>query len=138
MFCDYDPGSGEEWRFFQGVQDGVIVPFVGVGWIEKDEVERGGVFGFKFSDGGWHVSDNEARGCGDLQKNEIFADKFGGLTMVFDKDYRDGAAADRLDADRAGSSEEIEETRALDARAENVEQRFAQHVTGGTNRELLE
>ena len=43
VFGDHHAGFAEEWRFSEGLQDGVVVAFVGVGRIEKNEIERSGI-----------------------------------------------------------------------------------------------
>ena len=45
--------------------------------------------------------------------------------MIFDEGYVGGAAAEGFDADGAGAGENVEEARAYDAGAENVEERFS-------------
>ena len=70
-------------------------------------------------------------------EGEIFADEADSGGMIFYEDGRNGSAADGFDTDGAGSGEQIEETRAFDAWAEDVEESFAQHVAGGAKRESL-
>src|SRR5580704_3376997 len=58
--------------------------------------------------------------------------------MIFDEGYVGGAAAEGFDAYGAGASEDVEEAGAYDAGAEDVEERFAEAVAGGTKGEALE
>jgi len=58
--------------------------------------------------------------------------------VIFDEGYVGGAAAEGFDADGASAGEEVEEARADYARAEDVEERFAKAVAGGTEREALQ
>jgi hypothetical protein len=58
--------------------------------------------------------------------------------VIFNEDDVGRAATDGFDADRAGSSEEVEEAGTFYARTEDVEESFAQHVAGGANLEILE
>src|SRR6185503_10516205 len=48
--------------------------------------------------------------------------------ILFDERYMRRAATERLDPDRAGAREAVEDARALDPRREDVEQRLAQLV----------
>lgn len=58
--------------------------------------------------------------------------------MIFDEDGFGGAAAEGFDADGAGAGEDVEEARACDGGAEDVEEGFAQAVTGGTKGRAFE
>lgn len=58
--------------------------------------------------------------------------------MVFDKGCVDRAAAEGFDADGAGAGEDVEEARASDGGAEDVEECFAEAVAGGTEGEAFE
>ena len=58
--------------------------------------------------------------------------------MIFDEDYVGGAATEGFDADGAGAGEDVEKSGAYDAGAEDVEERFAKAIAGGTKREAFE
>src|SRR5271170_5838823 len=58
--------------------------------------------------------------------------------MLFDKNHFGCATAERLDADCAGSSEDVRESRARHAFSEDIEKCFAQPVAGGAQRGALE
>ena len=58
--------------------------------------------------------------------------------MIFDEGYVGGAAAEGFDADGASAGEDVEESRAYYAGAEDVEERFAQAVAGGTESEAFQ
>jgi len=58
--------------------------------------------------------------------------------VIFDEGYVGGAAAEGFDADGAGAGEDVEEARACYGGAEDVEERFAQAVAGGTESEALQ
>ena len=52
--------------------------------------------------------------------------------MIFDEDGFGGAAAEGFDAYGAGAGKNIDETRACDSWAQDVEKRFAQAIARGT------
>jgi len=58
--------------------------------------------------------------------------------VIFEEGYVGGAAAEGFDADGAGAGENVEEARARYGGAENVEERFAQAVAGGTESEAFQ
>lgn len=58
--------------------------------------------------------------------------------MIFDEGYVGGAAAEGFDADGAGPGEDVEEARAYDAGAEDVEEGFAKAVAGGAESEAFQ
>ena len=66
------------------------------------------------------------------------ADEFCGGGVIFDKGYVGGAAAEGFDAYGAGAGEDIEEARANNAGAEDVEERLTEAVAGGTEGEAFE
>lgn len=78
---------------------------------------------------GIHLQDGGA--FADLQGFEIVADEFGGGGVILNEQHVFGAAAQGLDADRAGAGEKIEEAGARDSGGENVEEGFAEPVAGG-------
>ena len=57
--------------------------------------------------------------------------------MIFDEGYVGGAAAQGFDTDGARAGEDVEESGAYYAGAEYVEERFAEAVAGGTEREAF-
>src|ERR1700730_14984066 len=69
---------------------------------------------------------------------KILPNEFSGRRVIFNEQDVDGAAADGFDANRAGTSEKINELRAGDLRAKNVEERFAETVAGGAQRRAVE
>jgi len=58
--------------------------------------------------------------------------------VIFDEGYVGGAAAEGFDADGAGAGEDVEEAGADYAGTEDVEERFAKAVAGGTEGEAFE
>jgi hypothetical protein len=58
--------------------------------------------------------------------------------MILDENNFRGATTDSFDADRAGACEKIEEARSGDAWAKHVEERFAQAVARGAQREAFQ
>ena len=58
--------------------------------------------------------------------------------MIFNEDGFCCAAAEGFDAHGAGAGENVDEARAFDRGAQNVEERFAKAVAGGTERESFE
>lgn len=58
--------------------------------------------------------------------------------MIFEKGYVGSAAAESFDADGTGTGEDVEEAGAYYAGTEDVEERFAQAVAGGTESEAFE
>ncbi len=58
--------------------------------------------------------------------------------MISRKATSGGAAAEGFDAYGAGAGEDVEEARACDAGAKDVEERFAEAVAGGTEREAFQ
>ncbi len=70
----------------------------------------------------------------DLQRGEIFADDADRLAAALDEVNLCRAAAQRLDADRTGSGEQIDEDRAFEIarRRKHVEQCLFEPVIGGT------
>ena len=73
-----------------------------------------------------------------MECGEILADEFCGGRVIFEEGYVGGAAAEGFDAYGAGAGEDVEEARAYDAGAEDVEERFAKAVAGGTEREAFQ
>src|SRR6185503_19510923 len=59
---------------------------------------------------------------------EVLLDERDGAAVLLDERHLRRTAADRLDPDRARSGESIEDTRAVDARRQDVEQRLAELV----------
>jgi len=107
----------------------------GVGGIDEYEIERRrgrSVAGGKFLEGGEGVGGEDGGAGGDLEGVEILADEFCGGRVIFDKGYIRGAAAEGFDAYGACAGKDVEEAGAYNARAENVEERFAEAVAGGT------
>ena len=58
--------------------------------------------------------------------------------MIFDEGYVGGAAAEGFYANGAGAGEDVEEAGADYAGAEDVKERFAEAVAGGTESEAFE
>jgi len=58
--------------------------------------------------------------------------------VILDEGYVGGAAAEGFDADGASACENVEKARAHYARAEDVEERFAQAIAGGTEGESFQ
>src|SRR6185295_16636804 len=63
--------------------------------------------------------------------------EFGGLAAGFDEHHLTRPAAQRLQAYRSGSGENVHQGRAGHIRTEDVEQRFLEPVTGGTHLKSL-
>src|SRR4249920_2306397 len=128
-------GGGEE---FEGAG---VVDVRGVGRIDENEIKwRSGrsVARGEFLQGSEGVGGEDSVAGGDLERVEILTDEFGGGRVVFDEGYVGGAAAEGFDADGAGAGEDIEEARAYNPGAEDIEKRFAQAVAGGTKSEAFE
>src|SRR5215831_612944 len=116
----------------------MVVTFAGVGRVEEDELERRLMFGFQFADGFECVGFHDANVAGDGECSEIFGDQACRGGMILRENNVRRAAADGFDPDSAGSGEKIQKARAIDGWAENIEESFAEHVTGGTNLQFLE
>ena len=128
-------GGGEEFECAG------VIDVSGVGRIDENEIEwRSGrsVARGEFLEGGEGVGGEDGVAGGDFERVEILADEFCGGRVIFDKGNMGGAAAEGFDADGAGAGEDVKETRAYDAGAEDVEERFAKAVAGGTEREPLQ
>jgi hypothetical protein len=72
-----------------------------------------------------------------ISRREI-ANEMDGLGMTFHEGDKCGAAAHSFDANGAGSGKQIEKARILDARPENVEQSFSEHIAGGAEPEAFQ
>jgi hypothetical protein len=57
--------------------------------------------------------------------------------VIFDEGYVGGAAAEGFNAYGASAGEDVKEARAYNARTEDVEERFAKAVAGGTEGEAF-
>ena len=113
----------------------------GVGRIDEDEIERRSgrsVAGGEFLEGGQGGGGEDGVAGGDFEGVEILADEFCGGRVIFDEGYLGGAPAEGFDAHGAGAGEYVEEARACDRGAEDVEERFAQAVAGGTESEAFQ
>ena len=134
VFGDDYGARAEEFGGAQVAEDSEIVFRGGIGWVEEDVVEGGltgvaGGQGLQAAEGVGRVDDGAGA---DAERFEILSDESCGRLVIFHEDYLRGAAAEGFDADRAGASEEIDEMRAGDVRAEDVEEGFAEFVAGGT------
>jgi len=58
--------------------------------------------------------------------------------VIFEEGYVGSAAAESFDADGTGTGEDVEEAGAYYAGTEDIEERFAQAVAGGTESEAFE
>ena len=102
--------------------------FVFVGWVEVEEV-----------DAGWREALEERHGAAvfhgeglrDVEGGEVCAEGFEGGRGVFGEEDVAGSAAEGFDADGAGAGIEIDEGGVGEARGEDVEEGFAEAVTGG-------
>ena len=141
MLGDYEAALAEERGGAEEAEGAVVLNFFGVGGIDEDEIEwcvGGFVAGGEFFEGAEGV-EGEDKGSGlDFEGCEIAPDESGGGSVVFDEDDFDGAAAYGFDADGAGAGEDVEEARAGDVGAEDVEEGFAEAVAGGAEGVALE
>jgi hypothetical protein len=78
-----------------------------------------------------HIEGENFRARGDVQRFEIAPDQRDSRSVRFDKKNLARAAAQRLDADCASTGIEIKKHRVLNARPEDVEERFAQTIACG-------
>jgi len=84
------------------------------------------------------VGGEDGVGGSNFERVEILADEFCGGRVIFDEGYVGGTAAEGFDADGTGAGEDVEEAGAYYAGTEDVEERFAQAVAGGTEGETFE
>jgi hypothetical protein len=141
MLGDYEAALAEKWGGAEEAEDAVVLRFFGVGRVEEDEIEWGvGRFVLvgDFLEGAEGVEGEDLRAGSDCEGCEVATDQASGGGVVFDEDDFEGAAAEGFDANGAGAGEDIEETRAGDVGAEDVEEGFAEAVAGGTERVALE
>ena len=118
-----------------------VIDVSGVGRVDENEIEwRSGrrVAGGEFLQGGERVGGENGVAGGDFERVEILADEFCGGGVIFDEGNVGGAAAECFDADGSGAGEDVEKAGADHARPEDVEERFAQTVAGGTKSEPLQ
>ena len=135
MFGDYEAALAEEWGGAKEAEDASVLIFFGVGRVDENEIEwrvRGLVAGGDLLEGAEGVEGEDLRSAGDCERFEIAADERGGGGVIFDEDGFDGAAAEGFDSNGAGAGEDVEETRAGDVGAEDVEESFAEAVASGT------
>src|SRR5882762_1810894 len=138
MLDDDEAALAEKWG---EAEDAVVLVFFGVGRVDENEIEwwvRGLVAGGEFLESAQGVEGKDLCSVGDCERFEIAADESRGGGMVFDEDDVDGAAACSFDTDRAGAGEDVEEARAGDVGAEDVEEGFAEAIAGGTEGGALE
>jgi len=102
-----------------------------IGWIEVDDVLRASLLreAVECAEGGAFVEHEVAR---DAEELEVGADGFDGGGCVLSEVDVERAAGDGFDANGTGAGVEVDEARAGDARADDVEECLAQAVTGGT------
>ncbi len=141
MLDDDEAALAEKWGGAEEAEDAVVLIFFGVGRVDENEIEwwvRGLVAGGEFLESAQGVEGKDLCSVGDCERFEIAADESRGGGMVFDEDDVDGAAACSFDTDRAGAGEDVEEARAGDVGAEDVEEGFAEAIAGGTEGGALE
>src|SRR5690348_5220396 len=132
---DDDRGSRKKGRAAEKLEDAFVFIRGGVGRIEKNNVEggRGGNAValrelFEAEEG---VAGKNPKSLDDCEGRKVFANQFDGRIVLFEEDDFLRAAAECFDADGAGSREDVQEARAFDHRAEDVEESFAEAVAGG-------
>lgn len=103
-----------------------------IGRIEKKEVE-GIRFQGELSEGPLHglCKQRESGGC-DGERCQIASNGRDGRRGTLHEAAKAGAAAERLEADRAGAGVKVRKAGAGEARAEHVEQGFAETVAAGS------
>jgi len=113
----------------------------GVRRVDEDVVDlRAGRFlaGSQHFEATESVDAEDGGAARDFERVEIVANQFCGGRVVFDEGYVGGAAAEGFDAYGAGTGEDVDEARPYDSGAEDVEERFAQAVAGGTESESFQ
>jgi hypothetical protein len=128
-------GGGEK---FEGAG---VVDVGSIGGIDEYEVETrsgGSAARGELLEGGMGVGGEDGEAGRDFEGVEILADQFCGGGVILYEGYLGGAAAKGFDADGAGAGEQIEKAGAYDAGTEDVEERFAQAITCGTEGEAFE
>jgi len=93
--------------------------------VDENDVERGPR---KTPPRAFEPHADDSMPVGHAAGGEILRDEIGGARIALDKRDVRGAAAQCLDADRAGSRAGVEEPRAAHRGTEHVEQRLAQLV----------
>jgi len=138
---DDEAALAEKWGGAEEAEDAVVLRFFGVGRVYESEIEWGvGRFVLvgDFLEGAEGVEGEDLRAAGDCEGFEVATDQDSGGGVVFDEDDFEGAAAEGFDANGAGASEDVEEARAGDVGAEDVEESFAKAVTGRAEGVALE
>ena len=140
MLGDDEAALAEKWGRAEEAERAVVLIFFGVGGIDENEIERGVgglVAGSEFFEGAECVEGEDLGSAGDCEGFEVATNQGSGGCVVFDEHDFEGAAAESFDADGAGAGEDVEETRAGDVGAEDVEESFAEAVAGGAERVAL-
>jgi len=134
-----DDGVGGENDFVvvgEEVERGAVLVAGLVGWVEEDEVHGASVL-----DHGVEQLADAAVFDGvatlQLERGDVGADGERGFGLAFGKPDEVCAAAEGLDADGAGAGVEVGELGAFDTGREDVEERFAEAIAGGTGFEAF-
>jgi hypothetical protein len=138
---DDEAALAKKWGRAEEAEDAVVLRFFGVGRVYESEIEWGvGRFVLvgDFLEGAEGVEGEDLRAAGDCEGCEVATNQDSGGGVVFDEDDFEGAAAEGFDADGAGAGEDVEEARAGDVGAEDVEEGFAKAVAGGAEGVALE
>ncbi len=141
MLGDDEAGGAEKWGGAEEAEDAVVLIFFRVGRIEKYEIEWGVgrfVLARDFLEGAEGVDREDMGSGGDCERFEIATNQDSSGGVILDEDDFDGAATKSFDPDGAGAGENVEETRAGDVGAEDVEEGFAQAIAGGAEGIALE
>lgn len=141
MFDNDDGGGGEKAGRGEIFQHARIIACGCVGRVDKHIVilvTAGFELRFQSFETAKGVSTEDRRVRGNFQRSEIFVDERDAGRVIFDECCVSGAATQGFYADGAGAGEDIEEARAGNSRAKDVEKSFAQAIAGGTHGETLE
>ncbi len=134
MLGDDDGCGSEEGARGEEIQDAGVFFGGCVGRIEKDvgpfwrNRTAAGSERFKPAEG---VERKNSSALANSKAREIGFDERDGGAVRFDEGGGGSSAAERFDADGAGTGKEIEKMRAFEMSAENVEESFAKIVAGG-------
>ena len=124
VFGDDKSAGWEEWSGAKEGKDAAVFAGVSIRRIEENDVEWsacGSVFRGEALQAPQRVELENACASANAERIEILLNERGSGRMILDEHHFGGAAAERFDANGAGTREDIEETAAGDVFSQDVE-----------------
>jgi len=137
---DYKGARRKERSGTEKCEDAAVFVGSGIRGIKENDIEcraGGSMFRCEELQGASSVKLQDSCSAADAEGIEVLLNESGSRRMIFDEDGFRCTAAQRLDANGAGTREDIKEAAGRNAFGDNVEERFAETIAGRAQSKTL-